>query len=71
MRRALPTLVAVAACALLVASAVAFGSDPPTHRSLVEQVSGAGVTPDVLAVDGPSTSANEALPEALAVLPVP
>ncbi len=38
MRRALPTLVAVAACAVLVASAVAFSSDTPTHRSLVEQV---------------------------------
>ncbi len=34
-------------------------------------ISGAGVTPDVFAVDDPSTLANEALPEALAVLPVP
>ena len=34
-------------------------------------ISGAGITPDVFAVDDPSTLANEALPEALAVLPVP
>lgn len=38
MRRALPTLVAVAACAVLVASAVAFSSGPTLHKPLVEQV---------------------------------
>lgn len=38
MRRAFPTLIAVAACAVLVASALAFSSDPPARRSLVEQV---------------------------------
>ncbi len=38
MRRALPTLVAVAACAVLGASAVAFSTGPALHRPLVEQV---------------------------------
>ncbi len=38
MRRAFPTLIAVAACAVLVASAVAFSGDPPARPSLVEQV---------------------------------
>ncbi|MBI4172614.1 MAG: hypothetical protein HY511_07620, partial [Actinobacteria bacterium] len=40
MRRALPTLVAVAGCAVLVASAVAFSTGPARHRPLVEQVRG-------------------------------
>ena len=59
MRRALPTLVAVAACAVLVASAVAFSTGPALHRPLVEQVRSTLET------------RYEALPEALAVLPVP